>query len=1058
MEKHTGSDAVPEPPRGLVDALKSGNAVAIIGSGLSCSAGAPTWESLLLQLIAEAQGTQPSRMREVAEAASQVQQRHFLDAASVIKSVLGPDFCNDVALQLERNCALSVSDLDHVAIEKALSGKYTSTLFNSTHKLRTASVPISPTRCHKILAQLGFRAVVTTNYDTLLENAWTDKKPAVFSWSSQDWPSASQRGKSFILKLHGDVNHPSDIILAREDYATEIFANKARRALHGLFTQRILFWVGYGHNDPDLDLILDECRSIPGISGGYALALESDQNTRHRLGQVKATASLLESYSDVESYLFKLAIKAERSLVFCVHLTVQWSNEGNAIQIAQDLLDELNRTYNMTLKLAKTERGSIRAHIEAGAADLQLLDARLQDGDSEFLQILRRHKVGQWNGNPVVADPDSVTQLLRPHTSPPPSAAARPQILSSELTAALEPNNDAPQRETGSQYNTPVKPSRPDSGQGTSPEARPTPPTMQRAARSSVDPTDGASPQYAPRTSDNFGAAAADVDQSSIASCDAFPVGYQKAESAWLPLSLAIISMLLSLILALVGSHGLSFQEYWAWYIHGWFPLVLGGAYLGLIGSNLLMAVRTRRRSPKGLISPLAVFVGSIGIALAPTLGRVVVHPPDVVVKIIGSNTIGEDLMPTLVDFYCRQNRPTNFDKKIGEEPFVTKIRATFKEPLEGLHNARDVLFWIQYPGTKKGADDMISRDAEGLVGEHGSLWMASSPITYNPHNMAPAKSLIAFDAITIIVQKNDQISELTFPQLNSIFNTGRAGEGQREFKPCWRKESLSGTTKEFEDFIGLPSHRLDRAPSKSAVECTSHSDVVAKVASHTCDIGYVSYAFVQGIEGVKVVPVKGPTSSSAMSPTVANIVKAVDTKGRYPMARELELYTIESVEGDPSRVAESDRIAQAVAKFAATDAGQAAVRRALMVPLHSEGTEPPPQIPAYDVNPRGGLAITFPPRSYSIDDMQTRHLAEWAREQCGYARRLAIYGFADTNGSLTYNNVISALRAAYVNVLLEKDKPHDCKFSVGGVLSYGSEFAKGTLEDSRRVEIYEVP
>ena len=49
--------SIPEPPPGLVDAIRKGKAILVVGSGLSIAAGAPSWDAMLHGMAAEAEET-----------------------------------------------------------------------------------------------------------------------------------------------------------------------------------------------------------------------------------------------------------------------------------------------------------------------------------------------------------------------------------------------------------------------------------------------------------------------------------------------------------------------------------------------------------------------------------------------------------------------------------------------------------------------------------------------------------------------------------------------------------------------------------------------------------------------------------------------------------------------------------------------------------------------------------------------------------------------------------------------------------------------------------------
>lgn len=111
---------------------------------------------------------------------------------------------------------------------------------------------------HALLASLPVREVVTTNYDDLFELAYTSaggKTLAVL-------PHAPQPGASgWLLKMHGSVDRPGDIVLTRRDYMRY---DEQRAALAGivqaqLITKQMLF-VGFSMNDANFLRIADAVR------------------------------------------------------------------------------------------------------------------------------------------------------------------------------------------------------------------------------------------------------------------------------------------------------------------------------------------------------------------------------------------------------------------------------------------------------------------------------------------------------------------------------------------------------------------------------------------------------------------------------------------------------------------------------------------------------------------------------------------------------------------------------------------------------------------------------
>jgi hypothetical protein len=109
-----------------------------------------------------------------------------------------------------------------------------------------------PTLAHYLLMSLPVRHVITTNYDELLERALTAlKRYPVKVARQEDVPLTGQSGVH-VIKLHGDVDRPDEIVLTRDDY-DEFFERRPAMALllEGLLLNQTFFFVGYGLRDPN---------------------------------------------------------------------------------------------------------------------------------------------------------------------------------------------------------------------------------------------------------------------------------------------------------------------------------------------------------------------------------------------------------------------------------------------------------------------------------------------------------------------------------------------------------------------------------------------------------------------------------------------------------------------------------------------------------------------------------------------------------------------------------------------------------------------------------------
>lgn len=99
--------------------------------------------------------------------------------------------------------------------------------------------------------------VVTTNYDNLFQSA-SENGYKVLSYDSPKVASEVRRGKPILLKIHGTIDHLDDIVLTRSDYAdVRSKGQHAFEVLRALFLTRCALFVGYGLDDPDVELVLE---------------------------------------------------------------------------------------------------------------------------------------------------------------------------------------------------------------------------------------------------------------------------------------------------------------------------------------------------------------------------------------------------------------------------------------------------------------------------------------------------------------------------------------------------------------------------------------------------------------------------------------------------------------------------------------------------------------------------------------------------------------------------------------------------------------------------------
>lgn len=114
------------------------------------------------------------------------------------------------------------------------------------------------TENHRIIARLPLSSIWTTNYDQLLEKSFQNENKVVdIKYRNNQLLTTKPKRDIVILKMHGDVNHPDEAIITKEQYeqyhAThEPFIN----ALAGELTTKTFLFIGFSFTDPNLDYVL----------------------------------------------------------------------------------------------------------------------------------------------------------------------------------------------------------------------------------------------------------------------------------------------------------------------------------------------------------------------------------------------------------------------------------------------------------------------------------------------------------------------------------------------------------------------------------------------------------------------------------------------------------------------------------------------------------------------------------------------------------------------------------------------------------------------------------
>ncbi|EJG1086352.1 SIR2 family protein [Vibrio parahaemolyticus] len=274
----------------LLDAIENRNLAVFAGAGLSMPAGYVNWKQLLQPIADEL----------------------------------------DLDINREENNLVQLAQY-HCNVNQSNRGKINQLLVNEF------SQKASLTENHRILARLSVETFWTTNYDKMIESALLDagKTPDV-KYNNKQLAFTVPKRDAIVYKMHGDVEHPSEAILTKDDYESyHVKMLPFLNALSGDLISKTFLFLGFSFTDPNLDYILSRVRIAYSRDQRPHYCLlknirkeqnESDADFEYRkrkqelfiqdLLRFGIKSVMVDEYSEITAILQTLEIKTKSSSIF----------------------------------------------------------------------------------------------------------------------------------------------------------------------------------------------------------------------------------------------------------------------------------------------------------------------------------------------------------------------------------------------------------------------------------------------------------------------------------------------------------------------------------------------------------------------------------------------------------------------------------------------------------------------------------------------------------------------------------------------------------------------
>jgi len=265
----------------------------------------------------------------------------------------------------------------------------------------------------------------------------------------------------------------------------------------------------------------------------------------------------------------------------------------------------------------------------------------------------------------------------------------------------------------------------------------------------------------------------------------------------------------------------------------------------------------------------------SVVSALCLTLASTLAVQAQSTLRIRGSDTLGAKLIPSLAEGFKKQGGKISFD--------------------------------IAAEGSSTAFTNLAAGTAE--------VGMSSRKIKPDERTLCRAKSIaineieIAWDMITVVVNKNNPVTDLKKKQIMQIFAGDIKDWSEVGGTPgpisVYTRNTSSGTYKDF-----MTMAMKGREYGTNSQKMAGNEQIVSEVSSNANGIGYIGYAYA-GAKGIKIVSIDGAAPNPAA-------VKS------YVLSRPTFLYT----NGEPAGTIKE------FIDFCRSPAGDAIITKGGFVPL----------------------------------------------------------------------------------------------------------------------------
>lgn len=250
----------------LVELKQKNKLIIFVGSGVSKDSGLPTWSEFVDSFITLCEKLYSTFIQ--------------LQNSEIKRNNVAVEYTDEIINDLKR--VIDITQKDKVShpmevlsvlrdkIEELKAKTSYKQIDDELHKIVFSGFfNKTPNKLHKHIILSNFPCIITTNYDTLLEEAADELNKIEYKTNSFSFKSPEEIASKLytkeplIIHLHGVLNYSgtqlNDLIIDSKDYQKIRKTNPATSfILRSLFLDYSIMFVGFGKNDPHINDVMEE--------------------------------------------------------------------------------------------------------------------------------------------------------------------------------------------------------------------------------------------------------------------------------------------------------------------------------------------------------------------------------------------------------------------------------------------------------------------------------------------------------------------------------------------------------------------------------------------------------------------------------------------------------------------------------------------------------------------------------------------------------------------------------------------------------------------------------